>query len=80
MRPTASWRTGRRCAAYIEKNPILATLLSERIGYLAAAELVKESAATGLSVPELAVKRKLLTVKEKKELFDPVRMSQGKYG
>jgi aspartate ammonia-lyase len=69
-----------RCAANIEKNPILATFLSERIGYLAAAELVKESTATGTSIPDLAVKKKLLTKKEAKELFDPVRMSQSKYG
>ncbi|MGD0817039.1 MAG: aspartate ammonia-lyase [Methanomassiliicoccales archaeon] len=69
-----------RCASHIGKNPILATLLSERIGYLAAAELVKESISTGISIPELAVKRGLLTKNEAKELFDPIRMSQGKYG
>ncbi len=68
-----------RCASYIEKNPILATFLTERIGYLAAAEVVKESAVTGIPVAELVVKRKLLTKKEAKELFDPIRMSQGKY-
>ncbi|HEY3418979.1 MAG TPA: aspartate ammonia-lyase [Methanomassiliicoccales archaeon] len=68
-----------RCASYIETNPILATLLSERIGYLRAAELVKESTETGVSVPALAVKKKMLTKKEAKELFDPIRMSLGKY-
>jgi aspartate ammonia-lyase len=69
-----------RCERYIEKNPILATLLSERVGYLAAAELVKESMATGVSIPDLAVKKGLLTKKDAKSLFDPVRMSQSRYG
>ena len=68
-----------RCASHIAMNPILATLLSERIGYLAAADLVKESTSTGLSIPDLAVKRKLLTKEEAEELFDPLRMSQGRY-
>jgi aspartate ammonia-lyase len=69
-----------RCASYIVMNPILATLLSEKVGYLGAAELVKESMRTGTAVPELAVKRKLLTQEEAKELFDPLRMSRGRYG
>jgi aspartate ammonia-lyase len=68
-----------RCAASIAMNPILATLLSERVGYLRAAELVKESMETGISIPELAVKRKMLSRKEAKELFDPMVMSLGKY-
>ncbi len=68
-----------RCASLIAMNPILATLLSERVGYLAAADLVKESTATGMSIPDLAVKGKLLTKEEAKELFDPLRMSQGRY-
>jgi aspartate ammonia-lyase len=69
-----------RCEGYIRKNPILATLLSEKVGYLAAAELVKESTATGVAIPDLVVKKRLLTAKEAKELFDPARMSQSRYG
>jgi aspartate ammonia-lyase len=69
-----------RCESYILKNPILATLLSERVGYLAAADLVKESIATGVPIPDLAVKKGLLTGKEAKKLFDPARMSQSRYG
>ena len=70
-----------RCASYIEKNPILATLLSERIGYLAAAELVKESTSTGMSIPESGGEEEAAHARrEAKELFDPVRMSQGRYG
>ncbi len=68
-----------KCSSYIAMNPILATLLSDRIGYLRAAELAKESMETGISIPELAVKRKLLGRKEAKEIFDPLRMSQEKY-
>ena len=68
-----------KCVSYIVKNPILATLLSERFGYLEAAELAKESIRTGTPIPELAVKKKLLTKKEAKELFDLMSMSMAKY-
>jgi len=68
-----------RCASLIAMNPILATLLSERFGYLEAAELAKESIRTGTPIPELAVKKKLLTKKEAKELFDLMSMSMAKY-
>ena len=68
-----------KCISYIDKNPILATLLSERLGYLAAAELAKESIRKGIPIPELAVKKKLLSKKEAKELFDLMSMSKGKY-
>ena len=68
-----------KCIHYTEKNPILATLLSEKLGYLAAAELAKESMGSGTPIPELAVKKKLLTKKEAKELFDLMSMSKGKY-
>ncbi|MBN1540242.1 MAG: aspartate ammonia-lyase [Candidatus Thermoplasmatota archaeon] len=50
-------------------NPALATLLSRRFGYLKAAEVAKESAASGRSVKELVVERGLLTVEEAEEMF-----------
>ena len=68
-----------RCSSYIGRNPILATLLNERIGYLAAAELAKESVASGTPIAELAVRKGLLSKKEAEHLFDPAPMSMGKY-
>ncbi|MEW6669990.1 MAG: aspartate ammonia-lyase [Thermodesulfobacteriota bacterium] len=58
-----------KCRSYLLKNPSLATLLSPRIGYLGAAKLAKESREKGIPVPELAVKKKLLTPQEAEEIF-----------
>ena len=69
-----------RCSSHIGRNPILATLLNERIGYLAAAELAKESVASGTPIAELAVRKGMLSKKEAEQLFDPAPMSMGKYG
>ena len=69
-----------RCSSHIGRNPILATLLNERIGYLAAAELAKESVASGTPIAELAVRKGMLSKKEAEQLFDPAPISRGKYG
>ena len=37
------------------------------------------SLQAAVAIPELTVKRKLLTKQEAEELFDPIRMSRGKY-
>ncbi|UCG70867.1 MAG: aspartate ammonia-lyase [Thermoplasmata archaeon] len=58
-----------RCRAYLEKNPSMATLLSPKIGYLAAAELAKEALDKGVSVKELAVEKGIITEKEADEIF-----------
>jgi aspartate ammonia-lyase len=50
-------------------NPALATLLNRRIGYLEAASIAKESAATGRSVKELVVEKGLLSSEEAEEIF-----------
>jgi aspartate ammonia-lyase len=63
-----------RCAAYLDRNPVLGTFLAERIGYMRAAEVVKESARTGIPVPELAVRKGLLSEEEARTLFDHRRM------
>jgi aspartate ammonia-lyase len=64
-----------RCRSYVERNPILATLLSKKIGYLKAADLADESMRTGRPIPELAVEKGLLTSEEARELFDPRAMT-----
>jgi aspartate ammonia-lyase len=46
------------------------TALAPKIGYAAAAALAKEALATGLTVKELVVKKKLLEGKELAEVLD----------
>lgn len=48
-------------ASYIEKSPVLVTLLNPYIGYLKAAEIYKESLKTNKSIRELVLEKKLMT-------------------
>jgi aspartate ammonia-lyase len=50
-----------RLASYIEKSPVLVTLLNPYIGYLKAAEIYKESLKTNKSIRELVLTKKLMT-------------------
>jgi aspartate ammonia-lyase len=65
-----------RCRYYAESTIALATALNPRIGYAKAAELVKESVATGESIVALARKKKVLSDAELKEVLDPMRMTE----
>jgi aspartate ammonia-lyase len=65
-----------RCRMYAESTVSLATALNPYIGYAKAAEIVKESVATGRSIIELAREKKLLSEKEIAEILDPVRMTE----
>jgi aspartate ammonia-lyase len=47
--------------SYIEKSPVLVTLLNPYIGYLKAAEIYKESLKTGKSVKELVLEKQLMS-------------------
>ncbi|MGI0026122.1 MAG: aspartate ammonia-lyase, partial [Nitrososphaera sp.] len=47
--------------AYIEKSPVLVTLLVPYIGYMKAAELYKEALRTNRSIRELVVKKGLMS-------------------
>jgi aspartate ammonia-lyase len=58
-----------RCRSHIENNPMRATLLVPKIGYIRAAELAKESTASHRSVRKIAVEMGLITEKEADELF-----------
>src|SRR6202030_1271247 len=53
-----------RCAFYTQATVSLATALNPYIGYAKAAEIVKESVATGRGIIEIAPEKKLLTVQE----------------
>jgi fumarate hydratase class II/aspartate ammonia-lyase len=64
-----------RCRAYAERTVSLATALAPRIGYAAAAEIVKESVRTGRSIVELAAERGGLTPAEARRLLDAARLT-----
>jgi aspartate ammonia-lyase len=65
-----------RCAFYTQATVSLATALNPYIGYTKAAEIVKESVATGRSIIEIARDKKLLSEKEIAEILDPARMTE----
>ena len=58
------------CRRYAENTLALATVLNPYIGYLNAAEVVKESMLTGRTIKEVVLTRKLLTESQWNEIFD----------
>ena len=60
-------------------NPILATLLSPKIGYLRAAELAEESMKTKQPIKDLAISKGILSEEEADMLFDLENMSKNRY-
>jgi aspartate ammonia-lyase len=65
-----------RCSFYAQSTVSLATALNPYIGYAKAAEIVKESVATGRSIIAIAREKKLLSEKEIEEILDPVNMTE----
>jgi fumarate hydratase class II len=65
----------KRCAEMIEKSLAMCTALAPKIGYDAAAAIAKESFATGKTVREVALERKILPVEVLNEILDPMRMT-----
>ena len=64
-----------RCTFYAQSTVALATALNPYIGYAKAAEIVKESIATGRSVIEIAREKKLLSEEQIAEILDARRMT-----
>ena len=64
---------------YAQSTVSLATALNPYIGYAKAAEIVKESIATGKSIIEIARSRNLLTEAEISHILDPVRMTEPRH-
>ncbi|HJQ38831.1 MAG TPA: aspartate ammonia-lyase [Thermoanaerobaculia bacterium] len=60
-----------RCEAYYISSPSLATALNPLIGYAAAAEIAKESAKSGKTIPDLLREKKLLSEEKIGEIFTP---------
>jgi aspartate ammonia-lyase len=65
-----------RCAFYAESTVSLATALNPYIGYAKAAELVKESIASGKGILSLAREKELLTDEQITEILDPQKMTE----
>ncbi|MGH7527998.1 MAG: aspartate ammonia-lyase [Gemmatimonadales bacterium] len=65
-----------QCAYWLERSPALVTALAPKIGYAEAAKLAKEALATGLTVKELVMKKKLLEGAELEEVLDLRAMTE----
>jgi aspartate ammonia-lyase len=66
----------KRCDFYVQATVSLATALNPYIGYAKAAEIAKESVATGRSIIEIAREKKLLSDEQISEILDPARMTE----
>jgi fumarate hydratase class II/aspartate ammonia-lyase len=64
-----------RARFFADRTVSLATALAPRIGYAAAAEIVKESVRTGRTIAELAVARGI-PAREARRLLDPGRQTR----
>ncbi len=64
-----------RCEWYAQSTVAIATALNPYIGYAKAAELVKESVATGRSVIEVAREKGVLSEEQIKEILDVGKMT-----
>ncbi|HUT37667.1 MAG TPA: aspartate ammonia-lyase [Planctomycetota bacterium] len=65
-----------RCRAYAERTLGLATALNPYIGYRAAADVVKESLATGRSMRDIIVAKGLLSAEQLDRILDPRAMTE----
>jgi aspartate ammonia-lyase len=65
-----------QCAYWLERSPALVTALAPKIGYAEAAKLAKEAVATGLTVKELVMKKRILEGQELKEVLDLRAMTE----
>jgi aspartate ammonia-lyase len=66
----------KRCRAYAEASPGLATALSPLIGYPAAAEVAKEAIRTGRSVVDVVRERGLIEAGALRRVLDPRAMTR----
>ena len=65
-----------RCDYYVQSTVSLATALNPYIGYAKAAEIAKESVATGKSIIEIARSKGYLSEEQITEILDPARMTE----
>src|SRR5262249_12809739 len=69
----------KRNAFYAQSTVSLATALNPYIGYAKAAEIVKESVATGRSIIDIARDKKLLSETDTAKILAPVSMTEPQY-
>ncbi|HEX5817797.1 MAG TPA: aspartate ammonia-lyase [Gemmatimonadales bacterium] len=65
-----------QCLYWLERSPALVTALAPKIGYAESAKLSKEAIATGLTVKQLVVKKKLLEGDELEDTLDLRAMTE----
>lgn len=65
-----------RCKELIERSTAMVTALAPVIGYDRAAEIAKESAATGRTVREICIEKSILPEEELEKALDPIRMTE----
>lgn len=65
-----------RCRRYLEDSLGLVTVLAPSIGYNAAAEVAKESVATGRSIREIVLARALMSAAELEEALRPEHLTE----
>ncbi|ABF41690.1 fumarase [Candidatus Koribacter versatilis Ellin345] len=66
----------KRNEMYAQSTVSLATALNPYIGYAKAAEIAKESVATGRTIIEIAREKKYLSEEQIKEILDPAQMTE----
>ena len=66
----------KRCETYAQSTVSLATALNPYIGYAKAAEIAKESVATGRTIIEIAREKGYLSNEQIREVLDPARMTE----
>jgi aspartate ammonia-lyase len=64
------------CNRYADLTLALGTFLNPYIGYLAGAEVAKESQKTGKTIKEIVKERKLLSEEDFKKVFDPSALTE----
>jgi fumarate hydratase class II len=65
-----------KCAAAVEQSLSMSTSLNPLIGYEMAAKLTKEAFATGKTIRELCLEKKILSEEQLREALDPMRMTE----
>ncbi len=65
-----------RCAAYAENSLSIVTVLNPHIGYMAAAEIAKESIKSGKSIRQLVLEKGLLSPEQLDKIFDVCGMTE----
>jgi aspartate ammonia-lyase len=65
-----------RCRHYLEDSLGLVTVLAPSIGYNAAAEVAKESMATGHSIRDIVLARKLMSVADLEKAMQPEHLTE----